>query len=95
MTTNITSNEEQCNGNVGGELLLKMPSVFVSRMLIVRREAHHDCLVVGPMWAVLHILRCGWLLERRMIREWSHSWLRIDCVLNGQSEMWILVFKNR
>ena len=82
MATNITSNEEQYNGNVGGKLLLKMPSVFVSRMLSVRREAHHDCLVVGPMWVLLHVLRCGSVLERRMIRELSHSWLRFDCVLN-------------
>ena len=81
MATNITSDEEQYNGNVGGKLLVKMPSVFVCRMRFVRRETLYDCLVVGPMWAVLRVLRCGSLLERRMIREWSHSWLHIDCVL--------------
>jgi len=64
MATNITSDEEQYNGNVGGKLLLKMSSVFVSRMRFVRREARYDCLVVGPMWDVLHVLRCGSLLER-------------------------------
>jgi hypothetical protein len=95
MATNITSNEEQYNGNVGGKLLLKMPSVLVSRMLSARREARHDCLVDGPMWALLHVLHCGSLLECRMIGEWSYSCLRIDCVLNGQSEKWILVSKTR
>ena len=73
MATNITSHEEQYYGNVGGRLLLKMPSVFASRMRSVRREACYDCLVVGPMWDVLYVLRCGSLLGRRMIREWSHS----------------------
>jgi len=81
MATNITSDEEQYSGNVGGKLLVKMPSVFVSRMRLVRRETRYDCLVVGQKWDVLRVLRCGSLLERRMIREWSHSWLHIDCVL--------------
>ena len=79
MATNITSDEEQHNGNVEGPLLLKMPSVLVSRKRSVRREARYDCLV-GPMSNVLHVLRCGSLLVRRMIREWSHSWLHTDYV---------------
>jgi hypothetical protein len=75
MATNITS-DEQYNGNVGGRLLFKMPSVFVSRIRSVRREARY----VGLMWDVLHVLCSGSLLQRRMMGEWSHSWLHIDCV---------------
>jgi hypothetical protein len=98
MATNITSDEEQYNGNIEGRLLLKMPSVFVSRMRCVRSETRYDCLVVGPVWDVLHLLRCGSLLERRMIREWSHSGGTVESqtmtvCLNCRSEMWIRVFK--
>jgi len=67
MATNTTSEEEQYSGNVGGKLLVKMPSVFVSRMQFVRRETRYDCVVVEQMWDVMHILRYGSLMERRMI----------------------------
>jgi hypothetical protein len=68
MATNITSDEEQYSGYVGGRLLVKTPSVLVYGMWSVRREARLDCLVVRPEWDVLHVLRCGSLLELRMIR---------------------------
>ena len=74
---------------------MKMPCVFVSRMRSVRREARYDCLIVGPMWDVLYFLRCGSLSERRMIVNGVTVGCTLTVYLNGRSEMWILLFKNR